>query len=70
MARRQDWHSKYEGQEVEDILDAVHDKTIYSNATINERGLMSAPDKQKLNSLEDWDAMSNMEIMNVINQIF
>jgi len=65
-----DWHSKYEGQEVEEMLDSVHNKTIYDKATVSKDGLMSSGDKEKLNGLEDFEPMTNMEIQSVINLIF
>jgi len=40
------------GDSVRDLLNAVENKTIYPDASTIQRGLMSAADKAKLNSLE------------------
>lgn len=54
------------GNEVQEILDDVQQKTVYDRATSSKDGLMSSTDKQKLDS---YQALSNMEIENILNNI-
>lgn len=42
---------KYTAEEIDGILESVDEKTIYSDATQSEHGLMSTTDKSKLDSL-------------------
>ena len=55
------------GENVEDLLDSVDDKTIYPDASITERGLMTKEDKIKLKSLEDDEEMSLEEIASILD---
>lgn len=55
------------GQEVQDILNEVEDKTVYDDATQTSRGLMSAADKKKLDEMEDDEELSIEEIRNLLN---
>lgn len=55
------------GQEVQDILNEVEDKTVYDDATHTSRGLMSAADKKKLDEMEDDEELSIEEIRNLLN---
>lgn len=52
------------GEEVQQILDKVEDKTVYDVATQDSDGLMSASDKQKLDGCM---ALTNMEIEELLN---
>lgn len=52
------------GEEVQQILDQVKDKTVYDVATQNSDGLMSASDKQKLDGCV---TLTNMEIEELLN---
>lgn len=52
------------GEEVQQILDQVEDKTVYDVATQDSNGLMSASDKKKLDGCV---AITNMEIEELLN---
>ena len=57
-----DYYLHQTGQEVQDILDRVEDKTVYERATHTADGLMSNTDKQRLDSMDNDEALSIMEI--------
>lgn len=42
---------KQTGAKVQQLLDAVENKTVYSDATEQEHGLMSTSDKSKLDNI-------------------
>lgn len=52
------------GQEVQDILNDVENKTVYDNATQSQAGLMSSGDKTKL---DDLQALTILEIEELLN---
>lgn len=43
---------KYTAEQIDGLLDAVHDKTIYDDATQQEHGLLSTIDKTKIDELD------------------
>lgn len=55
------------GAEVQEAINKIMD---LGPATSSSPGTMSADDKTKLDSMDDWDPMSNMEIQEVLNLIF
>lgn len=61
---------KYKGEEIDDLLEQVDEKTIYENATPIERGLMSSKDKKKLDDVKDAESISNLEILNLFRYGF
>lgn len=60
---------KQTGQEVQIILDEVHDKTVYDLATQNSDGLMSSADKTKLDNMDEetGEELSIFEINELLN---
>lgn len=42
---------KYTAEEIDELLESVDEKTIYSDATVQTHGLMAASDKEKLDDL-------------------
>lgn len=55
------------GSEVQHLLDTVQ---ALAPATERADGLMASGDKAKLDSLEGWEPMTNMEILSVVKDIF
>ena len=55
------------GDEVQDILDDVQQKTVYERATRTADGLMANTDKQRLDDMTDVRALSFDEIDDVFN---
>ena len=55
------------GDEVQDILDDVQQKTVYDRATRTADGLMSNTDKQRLDDMTDVRALTFDEIDDVFN---
>lgn len=55
------------GDEVQDILDDVQQKTVYERATRTEDGLMANTDKQRLDDMTDVRALTFDEIDDVFN---
>lgn len=55
------------GEEVQEILDDVQEKTIYEDATQQEHGLMSTSDKIKLDEMESDQALTFEEIEAILN---
>lgn len=55
------------GAEVQEAINKIMD---LGPATSSSPGTMSANDKSKLDSMDDWDAMTNMEIQEMLNLIF
>ena len=53
----------FKGAEVEELLYAVDEKTIYDVATTSASGLMSASDKTTLNALSDIEALDTLDII-------
>ena len=50
------------GASVEELLDKVDNKTIYSPATAQSDGLMSSRDKAALDDLSDVAPITNLEM--------
>ena len=57
-----DYYLHQTGPEVQGILDRVEDKTVYERATHTADGLMSNIDKQRIDSMDDDEALSIAEI--------
>lgn len=55
------------GEQVQEAITDVREKTIYNNATQTERGLMSKEDKKKLDNIESDSALSILEIDEILN---
>lgn len=55
------------GEQVQEAITDVREKTIYDNATQIERGLMSKEDKKKLDNIESDLALSILEIDEILN---
>ena len=55
------------GDEVQDILDDVQQKTVYERATRTVDGLMANTDKQRLDDMTDVRALTFDEIDDVFN---
>ena len=55
------------GEQVQEAITDVREKTIYDNATQSERGLMSKEDKIKLDNIEPDLALSILEIDEILN---
>ena len=58
---------KYKGQEIDELLEQVDEKTIYDNATVEKAGLMSSKDKKKLEEF-DIQVIPNQKIQDIINR--
>lgn len=58
---------KYKGQEIDELLEQVDEKTIYDNATVEKAGLMSNKDKKKLEELS-MQSITNLEIQQMVNR--
>lgn len=58
---------KYRGQEIDELLEQVDEKTIYNNATVEKAGLMSSKDKKKLEEL-NIQSIPNSDIQNIVNR--
>lgn len=58
---------KYRGQEIDELLEQVDEKTIYDNATVEKAGLMSSKDKKKLEEL-NIQSIPNTDIQNIVNR--
>lgn len=54
---------KYKGQEIDELLEQVDEKTIYDNATVEKDGLMSSSDKKKLETIKAAKSISYFEIL-------
>lgn len=54
----------FPGPEVEDLLYAVDEKTIYPDATQSEHGLLSTVDKKVIDEMSDMEAMDALDIIN------
>lgn len=55
------------GNEVQEILDDVQQKTVYERATRTADGLMANTDKQRLDDMTDVRALTFDEIDDVFN---
>ena len=55
------------GEQVQEAITDVREKTIYDNATQSERGLMSKEDKKNLDNIESDLALSILEIDEILN---
>ena len=55
------------GDEVQEILDDVQQKTVYERATRTVDGLMASTDKQRLDDMTDVRALTFDEIDDVFN---
>lgn len=55
------------GDEVQEILDDVQQKTVYERATRTADGLMASTDKQRLDDMTDVRALTFDEIDDVFN---
>ena len=55
------------GANVEALLDMVDNKTIYDPATSSADGLMSSEDKTRLDGMPDIEALTNLEIENLLH---
>ena len=55
------------GPQVQEAITQVREKTIYPDASQTEHGLMSKTDKKKLDELEDTEALSILEINELLN---
>ena len=55
------------GEQVQEAITDVREKTIYNNASQSEHGLMSKEDKKKLDDDVPYEALSYAEIDNLIN---
>jgi len=49
-----------------EMMEDVDKKTLYSVATQSEDGLFSYGDKRKLDGMEDMEALTNIEIDNLL----
>ena len=58
---------KQTGDEVQDVLDQVQEKTVYEPATQQEDGLMSSSDKRKLDNDVADEELSIPEINELLN---
>lgn len=56
----------YTDEELDDILDAVFNKTVYGEATGESHGLMSTEDKEKLDGIRP---ISNEEIAALFDEM-
>ena len=56
---------RYTGQQIDELLAKVNDKSIYQEATESTAGLMSPTDKEKMNGLPE-EALSADEISSVL----
>lgn len=52
----------YEDYEIDDLLRQVKDKTVYKEATTEQAGLLSAEDKAVIDDMSEQQALTNMEI--------
>jgi hypothetical protein len=55
------------GPQVQEAITQVREKTIYPDASQSVHGLMSTTDKTKLDNLEDMDALTILEIDELLN---
>ena len=54
------------GQEVQEAIDDVRNKTVYEEATQRQNGLMAAEDKMKLDQLNFSDTISIEELQRIL----
>lgn len=56
----------YNNERFLEMMDDVDKKTLYGVATPSENGLFSYGDKRKLDGMEDMEALTNIEIDNLL----
>ena len=67
MANLNGYKLRETGPEVQEAITQVREKTIYPDASQAEHGLMSKTDKKKLDELENTEALSILEIDELLN---
>lgn len=64
MAKEKNYQLDYEGDEIQELLDRVNERRVYSRASVQHDGVMSSTDKTKLDSIE---TLTNLEIDELLN---
>lgn len=64
MAKEKNYQLDYEGDEIQELLDRVNERRVYSRASASQDGVMSSTDKTKLDSIE---TLTNLEIDELLN---
>lgn len=64
MAKEKNYQLDYEGDEIQELLDRVNERRVYSRASAQNDGVMSSTDKTKLDSIE---TLTNLEIDELLN---
>lgn len=64
MANKKNYQLDYEGEKIQELLDMVNERRVYSRASASQDGLMSSDDKTKLDSIE---TLTNLEIDELLN---